>query len=257
MARHLLIDGDVLVYRHAHAEQQVVKWDSSLHMMWAELKPAVVKIRNYLTELQEKLEADSVSVVLSDVDNSFRRDLLPEYKAARVGGVRPVIYQPLRDFFMDDYNAIVEPRLEGDDLLGLYATSPAYQGEGVICTIDKDLGTVPGFHFNLAQSDARVYSIDQTEADYNFLIQTLMGDRTDGYPGCPGIGPKRAEKILEGMARAREPLGYGWARVLEAYEKAGLSYEFALANARCARILRGDEYNFKTKEIKLWEPPRS
>ena len=36
------------------------------------------------------------------------------------------------------------------------------------------------------------------------------------------------------------------------FEKHGLSEEVAIENARLARILRNGEYNFDTKEVKLW-----
>jgi DNA polymerase-1 len=76
-------------------------------------------------------------------------------------------------------------------------------------------------------------------------MQTLTGDKTDGYPGLEGIGPVKADKILkEGT----------YEEVLQAYRNAGFNDEFALSQARCARILRHGEYDWATKEIKLWNP---
>ena len=66
----------------------------------------------------------------------------------------------------------------------------------IIASIDKDFGTIPGSHFNWSK-DIGVTSVDEKEADYNFYLQVLTGDATDGYAGCPGIGPKRAERLLE------------------------------------------------------------
>src|SRR3546814_13603695 len=52
------------------------------------------------------------------------------------------------------------------------------------------------------------------ESAENFwLYQTLMGDSTDGYKGCPGCGPKSAEAILQ---KAGDP----WENVLPAYRSA-------------------------------------
>ena len=124
----------------------------------------------------------------------------------------------------------------------------------VICTIDKDLGTVPGLHFNFNSPNTGVYEISQTVADYNFLTQTLTGDSTDSYPGCRGIGPVKAERILQDMDRAPWPLLYGWHRVVEAYMKAGPNENVALTQARCARILRGNEYDFENHQEIPWEP---
>ena len=38
--------------------------------------------------------------------------------------------------------------------------------------------------FNPAK-DTQVTNISQWEADYNHMMQTLTGDQTDGYAGCP------------------------------------------------------------------------
>lgn len=80
------------------------------------------------------------------------------------------------------------------------------------------------------------------------MFQTLCGDSTDGYKGCPSVGAKTAEKILD------VPTGDMWSEVLATYEKKGLTYEDALIQARIARILRGDEYNLDTGEMNLWTP---
>ena len=71
----------------------------------------------------------------------------------------------------------------------------------------------------------------------------------DGYKGVPGVGAKGAEKLLT------KAQGQEWEVIRGAYEKAGLTEEDALRNARLARILRPDEYNFTTKEPILWTPP--
>jgi DNA polymerase-1 len=74
-----------------------------------------------------------------------------------------------------------------------------------------------------------------------------MGDATDGYGGCPGIGPKTAEKLLDKH-------GAVWKTVVDAYLKAGLTEEDAIMNARMARILRAEDWDFENNEVKLWTP---
>ena len=39
--------------------------------------------------------------------------------------------------------------------------------------------------------------INEKEANYFHMLQTLTGDPTDGYKGCPNIGKVTAEKILK------------------------------------------------------------
>jgi DNA polymerase-1 len=79
------------------------------------------------------------------------------------------------------------------------------------------------------------------------LIQTLSGDQTDGYAGCPGIGIKRAETLFE-------KYGESWLTVVAAYEKAELTEADALMNARLAKILTVDDYDFTTSSPILWTP---
>jgi DNA polymerase-1 len=43
--------------------------------------------------------------------------------------------------------------------------------------------------------------------------------------------------------------------VVAAFESKGLTEEDALVQARVARICRASDYDFKTKEVKLWNPP--
>ena len=93
--------------------------------------------------------------------------------------------------------------------------------------------------------------ISEHEADYNFMFQTLTGDKTDNYAGCPSIGPKTAEKILSGA----DTLDDMWAAVTAAYAKQKLSTEVALQQAQVARICRASDFNFKTKKVIPWTPP--
>jgi DNA polymerase-1 len=264
MRRHLLIDGDILVYRFAHRAQVVCEWDRDLFTFHAFLSDATPHIADMLTSWQEDLEADDLTVVLSDLDGNFRKEVYSEYKANRGGVVRPLLFKPLRQFFIDQYGALVEPKLEGDDLLGLLATEksrPDYQKGGscflaqdeepVICSVDKDLQTVPGMHFNWDGTESCLTEVNPGVAYRNFLLQVLMGDATDGYKGIPGVGPVKANTLL---GKVQELL-HAWDEVVvPAYKKAGLNEEVALLNARCARVLQGDDYDFETKEIRLWTP---
>ena len=84
------------------------------------------------------------------------------------------------------------------------------------------------------------------------MFQTLTGDKTDGYAGCPSIGPKTAEKILKGA----ETLADMWTAVTDTYAKQKLSTEVALQQAQVARICRASDFNFKTKKVIPWTPPK-
>ncbi|WP_211876477.1 hypothetical protein [Plastoroseomonas hellenica] len=127
-------------------------------------------------------------------------------------------------------------------------------------SIDKDMKTVPGLYVNADKRDLGALDSSVAQADYWHMYQTLIGDTTDGYTGCPGIGPKKAVAILEPFTDREERPGLvdragAWKRIVEVYEKAKLSEAEALVQARVARILRASDYDFKAKAVKLWTPP--
>ena len=85
-----------------------------------------------------------------------------------------------------------------------------------------------------------------SQGDY-LTLNNSNALQTDGYSGCPGIGIKRATTIFENK-------GYSWKTVVEAFEEKGFTESDALVNARLARILTVDDYDFKKKKPRLWNP---
>lgn len=198
-------------------------------------------------------------VALSD-DERFRPKVMPSYKHNRKGR-KPIVYAPLRQHVHETMKTYQRPGLEGDDVLGILATHPTLvEGEKVIVAIDKDLKQIPGWHYNYGRREDSY--IGEAEAEWFFFMQCLTGDSTDGYPGCPGIGPKTAEKILAPFYDVDPDdadcsvlaADKAWQAVVKEYEKKGLGLEVALMNARVARILRHTDYDFKNKEVRLWQP---
>jgi hypothetical protein len=61
------------------------------------------------------------------------------------------------------------------------------QGEDtIICSIDKDLRTIPGKHYNL--DSGVVDEVTRHDAWHNFWSQVLTGDSTDNIEGLKGCG---------------------------------------------------------------------
>ena len=143
---------------------------------------------------------------------------------------------------MKKYPCLAHEGLEADDLMGLNSGPST-----VIVSDDKDMLTIAGLHYQPRKPAKGIFSITYKEADYLLYTQILTGDRTDGYTGIPGVGPKKAEKILEAG-------GVCWRTILKAYEDYGLHEEDALITARLARILRPGEYNWTENQPILWCP---
>jgi len=249
--RTILLDADILVYECAHRAQTSIHWDEEATVT-ADFPGAQLDFRLTVRSIIQEVGADSVVVVLSEDDRevNFRREIWDGYKRKREGAKatpRPVLFAAIREWIEETYDPKIKHGIEGDDTIGILATLPSRADlDQVICSIDKDMLTVPGSHYNWRKPELGVFEVTEEEAHYNHMLQTLMGDSTDGYPGCPTIGAKRAAKVLAD--------GATWERVVEVFESKGLTEADALIQARCARILQASDYNFETEEVILWEP---
>ena len=248
MTRTLLVDGDIAMYEVCTSCETAVDWGDDLWTLHCDLREAKQKFDGWIARVLDRTEADKALIALSGPQN-WRKDVLPTYKHNRKPKRKPLAFKPLKEYIREAYKTYEFSNLEADDVLGLLAGDPGLaniEGQKVIVTIDKDLMTIPGFHYYTNKPEDGIIQVSEEQADFNHLLQALAGDSTDGYSGCPGIGPVRAERIL-----IDRPC---WGQVLEAYQLAGLSEEAALAQARVARILRWGEYNTETEEVKLWQP---
>jgi DNA polymerase-1 len=202
--------------------------------------------------LIKKLKATGVVICLTDKVN-FRKQVLPTYKMNRADTEKPELLQATKDFLADKYPSFIRPTLEADDVMGILATNPVLiGGDKIIVSEDKDMRTIPARVYNPNKPQLGVLNISEFDADLFHLWQTIVGDMTDGYAGAKGVGKDSvyADEVLEA-----ESLVEAWEVVLDAYASKGLTEWDAVTQARCARILRHCDYNYKTKEPILWEPP--
>ncbi len=237
MSRTLLVDGDIVAYKAAVVAETPIDWGDGFWSLHAFEKDVISHMSVFMADIKEQSGCTDFITCISG-DNLYRKDVAPYYKANRKGTRKPMLLNFAKKYLADNYNGRVEDKLEADDLLGILGSADK---NTVIWSIDKDLLTVPAYHL----IEGKIVEVDQEEADYNFLYQTLVGDSVDNYKGCPSVGAKTADKLLLDK-------GATWQTVVEAFESKGLGEEVAIENARLARILRDGEYNFKTKEVKLW-----
>jgi DNA polymerase-1 len=206
-----------------------------------------------ITKFMDDLNGNRPILCFSDPSRrSFRHDLTDTYKQARRNTRKPVAYAAVRDQLTEQYKTIIKPRLEADDVMGIVATRAP--GKFIIVSGDKDMCSVPG----LLYRNGVVAEITAYLADRFHMIQTLTGDVTDGYPGCPGIGVVKAAQMLDNWATTTRTTLHPanmWEVVVAAFKKAKLTEADALLQARLARILRCTEWDFNNSEVKLWEPP--
>ena len=253
--RVALVDADILAYQAAASAEKPVDWGDGLWTLHCFEQDAVAAFEASLERIKEKTQASKLVLAFSDKAN-WRKTVLPTYKSNRVGVRKPMLLSFLKTHAEAKYDCRQIPTLEGDDILGLTMTGSPDQPY-IVCSLDKDLKTIPGEHYNFGRD--QLFSVSEDQADYWHYFQTLTGDTTDGYPGCPGCGPKTAEKILEPFYFQT---GYGstfdregaWKAVVKAFKKAGFSEEEALVQARVARIMRSGDYDFENNQVNLWTP---
>lgn len=247
------------MYTVASAQEVPIEWDEDVWTLHSDFAAARLDFSNRVERLRETLKADDVIMALTTQERNFRKDILPTYKHNRKTVRKPLCWGALRDYCASSFVTFIRDGLEGDDCLGILATRTADKNvEKIVVSIDKDFKTIPGLHYNQGHPELGIQQVFEEQADYYHMLQTLMGDATDGYEGCKGVGPKTAEKILtlEPTENAEAFRRAMWRAVVEAYKKAGFGEEYALVQARCARILRASDYNFKERKPILWCPPK-
>lgn len=241
----LLIDADIVAFRSAAAAEQKIDWEDGEGPQYASdeqycIDTAHGLIHEYVAELQ----ADDVLLCFSDVEN-WRKRLWRGYKAHRTAR-RPELLEAVKISLANGYANLTYRGCEGDDVIGIQATSGRYPC--VIVSEDKDLLTIPGRVWNPRYPDRGVRYITRREAHCWHMTQTLIGDTTDGYPGCRGIGPKSKFVALLQDAEPEEM----WDIVVEAFQSKGKTEDDALLQARLAYILWAADWDGQSP--RLWDP---
>jgi len=234
----LLIDADIVAFKAAASAETPVNWGDGLWTLHSFEQDVALRIDEQIQKLEEEAPVQDVALALSDKEN-YRKKIADYYKANRTNVRKPMLLPYARQYMMDNYNTIMYRNLEADDVIGILGSSNT---ETIIWSEDKDLQTVPAKHW----IDGEVVEISVADANRFHLVQTLVGDPTDNYKGCPSVGYKTAENILAEDC--------SWDAVVKAYQSKGLSESVALENARLAFILRDGYYDTDTGEVKLWTP---
>lgn len=243
----ILLDADYILYKAAASCESEVDFGDDLIVVSSRFSDLQRTLEWEFTKIENFLGEQEIVLFFSDSKN-FRKDIFPDYKGHR-NRKKPCGYRRAINWLTEDFKVIRLPTLEADDALGIYATNPDAADAGfpdpIIVSPDKDMRQIPGHLWDLTSDDT--VEITEEEGRRWHLIQSLAGDQTDGYPGCPGIGVKRAVALFEKH-------GYTWDTVVQAFINAELTEEDALRNARLAKILTFDYYNLDTAEPTLWTP---
>jgi hypothetical protein len=268
-----LIDGDIVAYMAASLAQEDA-FPPLPGQTEADCKPTadLKKAKRIAREIADKWEhiagCTNRRIAMTDRDtarSSFRYQVHPHYKNQRVKE-KPVLLGAVIDWMFKAHDAEYEPRLEGDDLLGIWQTGT--KNPDVIISKDKDMMTIPGRTLiipHMKTTDGlKVKKVSPSEAADHMMMQVITGDAVDNYLGAPGAGMVKAKKMLdlyrEGSYSSR------WETIVDTFVWAweyrktyrslwvhpGDPEAEALMNMRCARILRAKDY--RNSKIGLWMP---
>lgn len=226
---HVLIDGDILCYRVGYTTE-----NDSFNI-------AKVRIDEYIDKILDSTGADRFTIYLSDsTENNYRTRLYPEYKANRTQP-KPVHLEGLRYYLVTEMGAELTAEQEADDALGITQCKYENREHCIICSIDKDLLQIPGWHYNFVR-ETKIY-VTKEEGIRTFYEQLLKGDKVDNIPGIYGIGDVKAKKLLKDFKTELEMFEV----CKEQYAKAGLTEDQLLVYGQLLKI--------RTKEDELWQFP--
>lgn len=192
-----LIDGDIIVYSCGFASDAAAKANG---LVAEPLAYCLNGVKETLLAITAAAGCDSFVVFLTNTEEGgYRSDAYPDYKMNRSGN-KPQHYHAIRDYLLDHYSAELSKNgREADDELGIAMSSGMWE-HPVLCTKDKDLDMIPGWHYNFSKTkkERGVYFVTEIEANRNFYTQMLTGDSTDNIPGMYAtLGVKATKKWLE------------------------------------------------------------
>lgn len=166
---------------------------------------------------------------------NFRNDIAKRQEYKDRPSHKPFHYYNLKAYIKGKYDYRLTEGLEADDLMAIEQT--LRPNETIICSRDKDLLQVPGWHYSWELGNQPAFGPELVDewgyihlsSDRKkikgvgllfFYSQLLTGDRVDSVRGLDGCGPVRAFEILEGSKTSTEALK----RCYEAYKaKYGMS----------------------------------
>lgn len=207
-----LIDADILCYEFGNMKDL----ETGELLAW----PIVRKfVDERIEEIVNATEATEKALYLTDSASNFRNKvatILP-YKGHRAQE-KPPHWRDIREHLVDNYDAEVQYGIEADDACGITQCANNYVAhnmalgghsftETIICSRDKDLKMIPGWHYSWACGNQKEekFFVTKEEGIRFFYKQLLTGDATDNILGLYRVGPKAScVKDLDSMTEEKD-----------------------------------------------------
>ena len=203
----LLIDAYALIYRSYYAFIKNPRINSK-----GVNTSAIFGFINTLEDVLRRVGPTHVAVGFDPSGPTFRHEAYEEYKAHREE--TPEVIRQSVPVIRDIINAYNIPilevsRFEADDVIGTVSKIAERMGFDVyMMTPDKDYGQLVSEHIFQYRpkfgGDYETLGVKEVLEKYGLTsisqmtdLLGLMGDSSDNIPGCPGVGEKTAQKLLE------------------------------------------------------------
>ncbi len=202
-----LVDAYALIYRSYFAFIRNPRFNSK-----GMNTSAMLGFANTLVQLLENEKPEYIGVVFDMSKPTFRHEMFPEYKANRqempeeLRKAIPYIRKMIEGF---NIPIIEKEGYEADDIIGTLAVKAAEEGfQTFMMTPDKDYAQLVNdavFMYKPGKSgnDHEIWGVEEVKKNFELEaprlvidLLGLMGDSSDNIPGCPGIGPKGAVKLI-------------------------------------------------------------
>ncbi|MCL3780208.1 DNA polymerase I [Prolixibacteraceae bacterium JC049] len=202
-----LLDAYALIYRAYFAFIKNPRYNSK-----GQNTSAILGFTNTLDQLLKEQNPSHLAIAFDMKGPTFRHEMYEPYKANREEmpeDLRASI--PYIRKLIDAYQipVIEKAGFEADDVIGTMAKSAAKEGYQVfMMTPDKDYAQLVEENVFMYKpkrggAEAEIWGLPEVYENFNITraeqvidILGLMGDTADNIPGCPGIGPKTAMKLI-------------------------------------------------------------
>ncbi len=196
-----IIDSDYLLYVATHPDKVLnnegnpVRENDKFVYQAVTLLECISKVENFIIDILDKTQAEYYLGFLTG--GSFRYKINAEYKANRKDRPKVKYLNTVKQYLIDEWGFYKHSELEADDLCNIARTK--FKGLDItLVSNDKDLLNLTGKCYNPKKQEFT--EINEEQATMYFWTSMLTGDQTDNIKGIPGIGPKGAEKLLNGLA---------------------------------------------------------
>ena len=117
----LLIDADYIVYKSCASAETEIDFGDDLIVVTSLFSQAMRAVDRELNKIKKEFFDPTLILFFSDSKN-FRKDLYADYKGHR-NRKKPCGYKRVVNALTKEYQTIINPTLEADDSLGIFATS--------------------------------------------------------------------------------------------------------------------------------------